>query len=41
MRRAFPFLVPLGLLPIAAAGLWLWRDQGAYIWLSDFIAACF
>jgi hypothetical protein len=41
MRLALPFLAPLGLLPLLGAGLWLWRDQGAHIWLSDFAASCF
>ena len=41
MRRALPFLAPLAFLPVAAGGLWLWREQGAFIWLSGFIAACF
>ena len=35
------WLVPLLLVPVAAIGLWLWRDQATRIWLSDFIAACF
>ena len=41
MKRALPWLAPLALLPFAALGLWLWKEQGARIWLSDFIAACF
>ena len=41
MRRALPFIAPLALLPLLVAGLWLWRDQGARIWLSDFAAYCF
>ncbi len=35
------WLVPLGALPLLAAGLWLWREEGARIWLSGFIASCF
>lgn len=41
MKGALPWLLPLALLPLAAAGLWLWRDQGARIWLGGFIAYCF
>ena len=41
MKRAFPFLAPLALFPVLSLGLWLWSDQGAYIWLSDFVMACF
>jgi hypothetical protein len=41
MKRALPWLAPLALLPAAALGLWLWRREGALIWLSDFVAACF
>jgi hypothetical protein len=41
MRRALPWLAPLALLPLVALGLLLWRREGALIWLSDFIAACF
>ena len=26
--------------PLLAAGLWLWRDQGAMIALGDFVAWC-
>ena len=26
--------------PFIAAGLWLWRDQGAMIALGDFMAWC-
>ncbi len=40
MRPALPLIAPLALLPLLL-GLWLWRDQGARIWLSDFAAACF
>lgn len=41
MRRALPWLAPLAAAPLLLLGLWLWRDQGARIWLSDFAAACF
>lgn len=41
MKRALPWLVPLAMLPLALLGLWLWRDQGAMIWLTGFIAYCF
>ena len=41
MRRALPWLAPLALLPLVALGLLLWQREGALIWLSDFIAACF
>jgi hypothetical protein len=41
MKRALPFVAPLALTPLLGAGLWLWRDQGAFVWLSDFAAACF
>ena len=41
MSRAWPWLAPLALLPVLLLGLWLWRGQGALIWLSDFFAACF
>jgi hypothetical protein len=41
MRRTLPFIAPAALLPLLGLGLWLWRDQGAYIWLSDFAASCF
>lgn len=41
MRRALPWLLLLALLPLLLAGLWLWCDQGAMIWLTGFIAYCF
>jgi hypothetical protein len=41
MKRALPWLAALALLPVLALGLFLWRREGALIWLSDFIAACF
>ena len=41
MRRALPWLAPLALLPVAALGLAMWRDQATFIWLSGFVAACF
>ena len=41
MKAALPWLAPLALLPLIALGLLLWRREGALIWLSDFIAACF
>jgi hypothetical protein len=41
MKRALPHLAPLALLPLLGAGLWLWQDQGALIWISDFAASCF
>lgn len=41
MRRALPWLAPLALLPIAAIGLALWRDQATFIWLSGIVATCF
>ena len=41
MKRLAIWLGPLALLPLLALGLWLWRDQGARIWLADFAAACF
>lgn len=40
-RRALPWLVPLAMAPPLAAGLWLWREEGALIWLGGFIAYCF
>jgi hypothetical protein len=40
-RRALPWLAPLAALPLLIAGLWLWREEGALIWLSAFIAYCF
>ncbi len=35
------WLLPVGVLPLLLAGLWLWREEGARIWLSGFIASCF
>lgn len=41
MKRALPWLAPVALLPVLLLGLFLWRDQGTVIWLSDAFAACF
>lgn len=41
MRRILPWLAPLALLPIAAVGLAMWRDQATFIWLSGIVAVCF
>jgi hypothetical protein len=41
MKAAWPWLAPAALLPVVPLGLWLWRDQGAFIWISNFFAACF
>jgi hypothetical protein len=41
MRLLSPFLPIAASLPFIAAGLWLWRDQGALVWLSGVIAYCF
>lgn len=41
MSGRIAWLLPLAALPLLLAGLWLWRDQGAGIWISGFIAACF
>lgn len=41
MRRALPWVAPLALLPVAAGGLALWRDQATHIWLSGLVSACF
>jgi hypothetical protein len=41
MKRALPWLAPLALLPVAALGLWMWRDQATWIWLSGIVASCF
>lgn len=40
-RRLLPWLAPVLLLGPALLGLFLWRSQGARIWLADFVAACF
>lgn len=39
--RAWPWLAGFLLLVPALLGLFLWRSQGARIWLADFVAACF
>ena len=41
MKSHWLWLGPLAALPILLAGLWLWHDQGAVIWFSGMIAACF
>jgi hypothetical protein len=41
MRRALPWLAPFGLIPVLLLGLYLWRGQGALIWLADAFASCF
>lgn len=41
MSRFWPWLAPLALTPVAALGLWMWRDQATAIWLTGFFAACF
>ncbi|HEY0625358.1 MAG TPA: hypothetical protein VGD10_01360 [Allosphingosinicella sp.] len=40
MSRRAALLLPLAALPLLLLGLRLWRDQGAMIWLSGFIAYC-
>jgi hypothetical protein len=40
MKGAALWLLPLGVLPLLLLGLWLWREQGAMVWLSGFIAYC-
>jgi hypothetical protein len=40
-RRARPWLLPLALAPLLAAGLWLWGEQGAMVWLAGFVSYCF
>ena len=41
MKRPSPLLmIAIGGV-IAAGGLWLWRDQGALVWMSGIVAACF
>ncbi len=27
-------IVTLALAPLLVAGLWLWREQGAFVWIS-------
>lgn len=41
MRRVPHWVLPAACAPLLAAGLWLWRDQGALIAIGDFIGSCF
>jgi hypothetical protein len=41
MSGRIHWLLPLAVVPLLLAGLWLWRDQGAQLWVSGFVASCF
>ncbi|WP_274378994.1 hypothetical protein [Sphingomonas cavernae] len=41
MKGPHPLAVVAILLPLLVLGWLLWRDQGAMVWLSGFIAYCF
>ena len=40
MSRRLPWLMALGAAPFLLLGLWLWRDQGAMVWLSGLTSYC-